>query len=205
MTEKATLEDARELTAKWAPKFGFGSYRFRVDALPKGTKGAWGKSVWLHDDDFFEIRVFPNVLDMRQMEALVIHELTHGLILLAEAGREEAVCNRMAKLLMGEDVQTPNIWALRKTGAKQWSKDGFVFGEVWSSVSPLVQAALPLIVDDLPPRELVLVNAVYWEGVSLMEVARRLGVSRRTAGRLHKQAMKRLRSHVEELEEATSG
>lgn len=199
-----SLDELKELIDKWAPRFGFASYRYKVGVLPKQAADCWGKSVWLHDDDFFEIRVHPNRLQSRQLEALVIHELAHGLVSLAANGREEAVCNRLAKLLLGEDVQTPNIWALGRCTKARWAGTGFIDLDAVSdsTVDPFVLAALPLIVDDLPPREQQLVNAVYWEGVSLMEVARRLGISRRTAGRLHKSAMTRMRVLVEELQGA---
>lgn len=203
LTEKATLVDARELTEKWAPKFGFGGYRWKIATLSKTTKGRWGQSVWLHDDDFFEIRVQENVLPLRQMEALVIHELTHGLLTLAQTGQEERVCNRLPRLLMGDTAQTANIWALARVDSSGWGEDEGLFIEPTDSeVSPYVTAALPLIVDDLTPREAAVINAVYWEGASLMEAARRLGISRRQAGRLHKSALAHLRGLVDGLKEA---
>lgn len=199
-----TVDDVRLLVEKWAPKFGFGGYRFSIGELPKSAKDYWGKSVWLHDDDHFEIRVNLGRLPRSQMEALVIHELTHGLVTYAARGQgnEESVCNRIPRLLLGDEVQTPNVWALDRTPPSQWGGDDLTLDLDGATVDPLVRAAMPLLVDGLPPREQDLVNAVYWEGVSLMEVARRLGISRRTAGRLHRQAMGHLRTLVEELEEA---
>ena len=57
------------------------------------------------------------------------------------------------------------------------------------------------IVDALPEREREVMNALYWECVSLSVVARRLGLSKRQVGRIRDRALCRLRSGVEGMED----
>lgn len=57
------------------------------------------------------------------------------------------------------------------------------------------------IVDVLPERGREVMNALYWECVSLGVVARRLGLSKRQVGRIRDRALRRLRSGIEDMED----
>ena len=55
-----------------------------------------------------------------------------------------------------------------------------------------VHARLTDLVDSLPGQEGALIRAAYYEGLSLTDAARRIGVSKSWASRLHAQTLKRL-------------
>lgn len=61
-----------------------------------------------------------------------------------------------------------------------------------------VKELLPLLVDyGLDERQREVMNGIYWEGVGLKTIARRLGLSVRQVRRIREQAHNRLALHLD--------
>jgi RNA polymerase sigma factor FliA len=56
--------------------------------------------------------------------------------------------------------------------------------------------------EQLPPRERLLLTKHYFEGKNLLEAGKEMGISKSWSSRLHAQAVDRLRKYVEEQEDA---
>ncbi len=63
---------------------------------------------------------------------------------------------------------------------------------------------LPLELLELPPEERYVLAALYWDGSSLWEIAKKLGVSTRTVGRIRQDALARLQKLCVSIVENTS-
>lgn len=60
---------------------------------------------------------------------------------------------------------------------------------------------LPVLLDGLPEREGAVITALFYEGLSLRQVAISVGVSQTHVRRLRDQALERLRSYFDAIEE----
>lgn len=109
---------------KWAPKFGFGHYHATIVVLDKEDKGkVWGKSTFNHEEEWVVMEVVPDgILPRAQVEALMLHELSHGIISLAcsSDAAEEMVCNRISRLANEKHNLHLNQWN-QWDGNKVWS------------------------------------------------------------------------------------
>lgn len=199
---KKTCKEAKALTEKWAPAFGLGHYAHEVRVLPESARGKmWGRSYYNHEEEWFEFEVVPDgALPSAQVEALVLHELAHGLLNLASKSDHavEAVCNRIVKLASRQknvvhcnqhENMGPQGWPTEDAGVEELRFEP----KLW--MAPLVDA--------LPEKEARVLNALYYERASLRVTAKRLGVDHRTVGRWRDKGLARLRETLEKLDGAT--
>lgn len=189
---RKTTKHAERFLKKWVNPFGFGHYSIKLTVLPTEAKGeVWGRSTFNHEEEWAHIEVVPDgILPVAQVETLVLHELSHGLIELAGANDLgcEMVCNRISRLaLTGRTVKHCNEWNVA-TG----------FSNSWNTAS-LTEPWMKLLVEGLPPDQRTVVNALYYEGSSIRATAASMGVSARTVGRLRAKALTALETAAEKL------
>jgi DNA-directed RNA polymerase specialized sigma24 family protein len=127
------------------------------------------------------------------MEGLVLHELAHGLLSLGETGSlgTETVCNRIAKLVLGDDVRLPNDWK----SARDWNvPDLFDAMAVDLALAPIVR----ILIDELEDADRDILNRYYYEQQTYGEIADALGLKyRETAKRRVAIAHQRLKRLLE--------
>ncbi len=205
------------MVKEYAPLFGLGHYRYTVTCLPEDAKGkVWGRSHYNHTEEFFDIQVVPDgTLEDTQHRHLILHELAHGILELADesdAGTE-TVCNRVAKLVLGPDSTGPNYSTCGGTNG-EWptfdscarkargnppcagSSASFQSRKNWDEDK---EKNIVKMLDSLPgltDRQRYVLGAIYIQGHSFREVARALGVSPRTVTRVRDQLVKRLAEGV---------
>lgn len=186
------IKRGERLVRKWAGPMGFGSYNIEVSPLPDDQKGkVWGRSYWNAEEEWAHIELLPDsVLPPAQLEALVIHELAHGLVHVASKSDVgvEMVCNRIARLVCPE-VELCNEWYGKSGDQCEWEED------------PMNTAWMRLLVDALPEEEKLVINSLYYERRTLNAVAAELGVSSRTIGRIKRRALAKLNEAAAQLEE----
>lgn len=193
------IDRAQALVKKWAPKFGLGDFRLRVTELPFASPEGWGLSYYDLDELWGTVEIVGDgLLPDAVQELLVLHELAHGMLQFAKHGgiTEEQSCNRIARLARG-DFTTPlfNEHHLQMVG------DAEFFGGVDRNSADLDRRAwLPIVTDALPEREREVINGMYWEGLSLREVAERMGIHHHSVERYRDKALERLRKYYDGLE-----
>jgi hypothetical protein len=167
------LRDAKKLLNKWLPKFGFAHYSRYVELVPEDQKGkTWAMVKWDHDEEFVVFYFVPDgVLPKEQLEVVVLHELAHGLISLANesAPDEERVCNRIARILAPQ-VMTTNEW-MQHT---EPPSGGWYPMRVDPAAAPLVRILVDEALSDL---ERQVVNRFYYERLGVTEIALELGIT----------------------------
>jgi len=188
---------------KWATAFGLGHYSREVRCLPADQKGkVWGRSHYNHQEEWFEVEVVPDgALPTEQVEALVLHELAHGLLSFANEGDSavEAVCNRISKLASRQRKPLVHCNQYAGMGPDGWEEarlNSLRSNELHFDADPW----LSTLVDSLPKKESSVVSALYYEKASLREVARRHGVSARTVGRWRDDGLAMLRVALRKLD-----
>lgn len=223
-TKKRSVRKAEAIVRELAPRFGLGHYRWSVTALdeeraaPAG--GLWGCSNFDHSEEYFDIAVVPDgVLPEPVLRHLILHELAHGIITYAAGSEahEETACDRIAKLVMGEDAAGPNynlcggpdrIWEfemdsddvtiariLRGAGAaRSGRRPRSNPRKNWDDDKEQSIVSILDSVPNLSDREKYVLGAIYIQGNSFREVARALGVSPRTVTRVRNQLVKKLSS-----------
>ena len=67
-------------------------------------------------------------------------------------------------------------------------------------IPDLLKKFTPYVVDSLPTREREALNAVFWEQISVREIARRNGEDEASTRRTLKRAMKLVKERLEALE-----
>lgn len=189
-----TIKHATRFLKKWVVLFGFGHYNITLAPLPDEAKGeVWGRSTYNHEEEWCIIEVVPDgVLPPAQVEALVLHELTHGLLELAQGSDTacESVCNRIARLALAKpDVKLCNEWNVTGQHGVWGTYSRFPFSEDW----------MKLLVEGLPLREKTVVNSLFYEARSLRATADAMGCSVRTVGRLRDTALLALSAAAEKL------
>lgn len=195
-----STDRATALVRKWAPRFGLGEFRLAVNEIPRDTPDAWARS-------FYDIEELWGVLDLpgdeflpvALQELLILHELAHGLLQLAESGDVgcEQACNRIARLARG-DFETPlgNEHHASVIG-EDW------FDEKFRNASVIDKRAwLNIVTAALPEQERAVINLLYFEGVSYRDAAAALHIDVHTVWRRRDKAIERLRKYYDALEGA---
>lgn len=203
MTKKQSVKKSEALVKHWAPLFGFGHYKCSVTSISPDEK-YWGQSYFDHHEEYFDVRVVPDgTLSEGEHAHLVLHELAHGILSLAEdspAGCEIA-CNRIAKLLLGPGAHGPNYGKYGGPDRGWGDDDEEVIDRMiaasgtrkaWSDDKDQTIVRILDSLPDLSDREKYVLGALYVQGMSFREVARKLGVSARTVTRIRNQLVKRL-------------
>jgi len=102
--ESAFLKRATKLVDKWKREFGFGHFR-SVVRLPSSAdrQDCWGLTDFDFTEEWFHIELNPLLDTNEELEWVIIHELSHGLIEYANSGDIplETVCSRIPKLILG--------------------------------------------------------------------------------------------------------
>lgn len=202
-----THERGEALVRKWAPKFGLGEFRIQVVPLDPDQKKAWALSFY-DVDEMWAVISLP-VDDLHSpalLELLVLHELSHGMLMLCDAGAssEEQTCNRIARLTSGDyDTKFANHDEAERLGENYWKKKvkpRKASGKALTTNFLDKRAWLPIVTDALPADERVIINLLYWEGRSLREVAAELGVAHTTVEDRRNKALRRLAEYFAKLE-----
>lgn len=171
---RLACDEAKDLLDYWLPRFGFGHYRVHTKVLPASARGKlWARCHWNHDEEFVNFQFVPDgVLKRPQMEALVLHELSHGLCRLAEdSDGEERVCNRIARLALGgRQTQLPNEWMFASDD-KWWDTLSSAL-----RIDPTAAPMLRALIDELPEMEREVVNRRFYERQPWREMCRELGL-----------------------------
>lgn len=202
------------LVRKWAPKFGLGDFRIQVVTMRPDNKEAWALS-------FYDVEELWGIIDLppdesmpaELLELIVLHELAHGLLLLAEAGdvAAEQACNRIARLTRGDfETRLANEDAAHRLG-EAWFNDEHPKKSAYPSPGPRPghgnakvgrREWLPIVIDALPYQERTVINMLYIEGMSLREAAQQVGVSHTTIQDRRDSALLRLNRYFDKLEKA---
>lgn len=208
------MKKSEALVRKHAGGFGFGHYKWSVRPLPEEQSapggGFWGRSQWNHQEEYFAIKIVPDgTLDAARMEHLVLHELAHGVLTLAEESEAgcELACNRIAKLVLGRDATGPN-YTLGGDPELHWPvDDGSEAARAVNKKKPPVQksarkewmdgkeASVIRLLDSvhsLTARERYVLGAIYIQKLTFREVAAALKVSPRTVTRIRNQLVHKL-------------
>lgn len=159
---RVSVTAAEILLATWAPVFGFGHYRQGVSMLSRelwatDDSGVWGRSRFDHTEEWILLEVVEDgYMPPRQLEWLVLHELSHGLLSYASTSpnAEEVACNRVAAMHLGPAATGPNYHHARSA----------------------FEGPLAVAIATLPPRERAVIQALYVDGLSLREVTRLPGL-----------------------------
>lgn len=181
--KRESVAQARVLIKKWADRFGFGHYNARVRVLPKKLRpDFFALCAFDHEEESFDIDVVPDgTLPPRQLEFVVIHELTHGLVSYARQhdAAEETICNRVARAFTRSSG--PNTDDARSSKRKGHRRTG--------AFMPLRDA-----IDALPDeRERYVLSRIYFGQASLQEVGRELGGDKWLARRIRDRGLLHLR------------
>lgn len=184
-----SVRKGERLVRKWADLMGFGHWRISVECLPESQRGeVWGRSEYNAEEEWATIQLIPDgKIPLEQLEGLVLHELAHGLLHLANKSEAhtEIVCNRIARLLGPENAALCNEW--NSTNECDWA---------FKDVTPWVK----LFVDGLPAEERQVVNALFYEGRTMRALAKDMNMSARTVGRIRDRALERIQSAVGQVE-----
>lgn len=178
---KESIDKGRALVEKWALRFGFGSYSRRVRKMPKAKREHYYALVYFdHEEEFFEVELVPDgTLPMRQLEYVVIHEMTHGLVGYAHqhVSAEEVICNRVARAFTRSKGPNEHHYASAPKQPKASQPE-----------------RMSVLVDALPDKERRVIEALYYEHGERThsEIADELGVSKGTVGRIRDRALKRM-------------
>lgn len=194
----SNIEQGEALVRKWARRFGLGDFRLRVQLIDSDCD-AWARSFYELNEEWGLIELPPDALfPPATLEMLVLHELAHGLLALAERseGDTEAACNRIARLAK-QDYESPlfNEHVSMVKPDEYWSDDKK------NAAAIDRRAWVPLVADGLPKRESVVISLIYWDGLSLEEAGKVLGVSKWTVMRVRDSALKRMQAYFTAIEE----
>lgn len=201
---------AAKAVKKWADLLGFSHYTLVVGQLPPDESNEdWANCIWSIEEEWAVIR-FGDIsnFDKLQLDHLVIHELTHILIALAVAAPafEEVVCNRIATAITGPTVgarglQVHGILSANpsETLDTACTTPSIASAEKRFSVdeTALIKDSMPLVILRLPraPRELLC--RIFFDGESLSDIGKDLGINRSTVMRRRDNALRLMRSHYE--------
>lgn len=194
---KPSVRKGKAYVERWMPRFGFTNYAVTVGVLPPDQKGqCWGRSWWNVAEEWADIELVPDgILPDDQLEGLVLHELAHGLVELARSGDggTETVCNRLARLLGAQGAPLCNEWVHTQDdhpwGMPDEPEESRATEHKW----------VKLLVDWLPEPDRQVVNGLFYEGQTLRGMAKELGVSPRTIGRIRDRALASLNKRGEAL------
>lgn len=203
------VEKSQALVAKWAPRLGLANFRIHVVTLPSSKANgkpakSWAESDWSPLSEWGVIYVLDDDdprLDDRTREMTVIHELAHIFLDLTVPGHKydraevERFCNRIARLVLNDwtTLEPDELAALQKHSGKAQKAGEFDIPpgdpKVW----------LKLVIDSLPARERDVINAVYWERLSLREIAERNDESYESVRRTEARALDLMRERFSAL------
>lgn len=185
MTRKSTIVDARRLVKKWAAALGFGHYRMSVLELQPDSE-FWAVSRYSHEDEVAVIGFDTSAgMSKGELEFITLHELAHGIIELANLSPAhlETACNRIARLALGEECEVPNEpICLANVKAKDGNRMQKTSRELLVDVC----------IDMLPADEKQVIEGLFFERVSLGEMARRMDSTKGKVRYLAKRGMARL-------------
>lgn len=177
-----SIARGKELVDRWATRFGFGHYSRRVRKMAKTKREHYFALVYFdHEEEFFEVELVPDgTLPIRQLEYVVVHEMTHGLVGYAQqhVGAEEVICNRVARAFTRSKGPNELHYASSPSSPKKGSD------------VPRMTA----MVDALPDTERNVVSRLFYGGASMGDVAKELGISKRQVGRIRDEALTRIGS-----------
>lgn len=192
-------------TEKAAKLFGFGHYTIVVGQLPPDEAGEdWANCIWSLEEEWIVIRFGDlSAFTKKQIDHLVIHELTHVLIGMAVSAPllEEVVCNRVATAMTSPDAGARGITLQGPIGKDLSGLTGdaqFKHSDkqrLNDIERKLIEASLPQVLLRLPraPRELLC--RIYVDGASLSEIAAEEGVHRSSIMRRRDNALRILQSY----------
>lgn len=161
---------AQTCLAEWAPRFGFGHYTILVteDVAEKNTESeVWASVHFDVEEEWMQVYLDADLerLSREQVEHVVLHELTHGLLYFAKGGKVmvEIVCNRLASLLVGPQYGVRNTPVRAAEGAKKYFDD---------DEREAIIDVLPSLVVLLPePERSTLLTLMYDQSTELNTVA----------------------------------
>ena len=203
---------ATKAVKKYIDLFGFGHYTVVVGRLPEDeSKDDWANCIWSLEEEWAVIR-FGDIsnFDKRQIDHLVIHEVTHILIGLANSGpaMEEVVCNRVATGIAGPRVGARGIQIHTRTMTDQpadaldnpapttpdaaSSERRFTDEELH-----VIKETMPQVILRLPRQPRELLCRIFFDGATLSEIAEEEGVNRSTIMRRRDAALKILRAYYD--------
>jgi hypothetical protein len=177
MTEgsEPKLQRTVRLVDKWMTRLGFSGFKATVRALHQASYGScFALSNWNIEEEWVVMEFMPDgILPKDVQEAVVIHEVAHGLAAMAQAGdsTEETMCWRVARAFK-QKAAAPNEWMEPHT---EWWLDGTKPKTAAARLS--FKEALPLMLND---EENELYRALYAEQLAPADLARELGVDRAT-------------------------
>jgi hypothetical protein len=173
------ITKGKELVEKWATRFGFGHYSRRVRRMSKAKREHFFALVYFdHEEEFFDVELVPDgTLPVKQLEYVVIHEMTHGLVGYAQqhVSAEEVICNRLARAI---------------TRSKGPNEHHYKGGDLTPKGAPPPRTAV--LVDALPEQEREVISRLFFGQASMGEVAAELGISKRQVGRIRNRALSRM-------------
>lgn len=180
-------DHAEACLQKWAPPFGFGHYTVLVrDASKKEAKKGWAHVTWNVEEEWLLVALGDvDRLTPEQVEHVIVHELAH---VLQAFGRqadacEEMVCNRIAGLLVGAEYGVRGLSGL--ASAARYFDD---------EERDALLDVMPHLLVRMPERHRNVLIAIFYDGKSLGEIAREVGVERSTIMRRRDRALEALRA-----------
>lgn len=178
------LAIAKEVVDRYATRFGFGHYSFKVKLMPKSLQANYYALCYFdHEEEFFEVEVVPDgTLPARQLEYVVVHEMAHGLLSFAaqHSVAEEVICNRVARAIT------------RTRGPNEKLHPGNKLGVIGQPAANGAFEPLRALVDTLPDREREVLSRIYFGRASLQEVGKELNLGKRQVARIRDRALARI-------------
>lgn len=208
--QDAQFKYATKAVKKYAELFGFGHYTIVIGQLPADeARDDWANCIWSLEEEWAVIR-FGDLanFDKRQIDHLVIHEITHILIGLATSApaMEEVVCNRVATSIAGPRVGARGIQIHgRLTDQPSDSLDNPAPNPDVASADRrftdeelhIIKETMPQVILRMPRQPRELLCRIFFDGATLTEIAADEGVNRSTIMRRRDAALKLLRTFYE--------
>lgn len=195
----SNIEQGEALVRKWARRFGLGDFRLRVQLIDHDCD-AWARSFYELSEEWGLIELPPDALfPPATLEMLVLHELAHGLLAVAERseGDTEVACNRIARLARA-DYESP----LFNEHISMVKPDEYWGGDGKKNTAAIDRRAwVAVIADGLPERQRAVISLIYWNGMSLEQAGEVLGVSKWTVMRDRDIALQRMREYFTAIED----
>lgn len=189
--QRESIAKGKELVEKWATRFGFGHYSRRVKLMPKSKRQHFFALVYFdHEEEFFDVELVPDgSLPAKQLEYVVIHEMTHGLVGYAHqhVQAEEVICNRVARAF---------------TKSRGPNEHHYKGGDVIPKGGPAPRTSV--LVDALPDREREVISRLFFGQASMGDVATELNLSKRQVGRIRDRALLRMGGALVRQQQAVS-